>query len=150
MSVAGIVLGFNVGQQVGRQLLLTNLTRYQGGGNDTARISSLKYYLDQCPLQQPPTDALVRLAELDLNLNSFEFNNAYYHQVGVAMGTKMGPNLPYVCSLGMSRGECLRTTKETNLNFTNVILMMYLGTLQDLEEFIHFYSTYLPSPEVHF
>ena len=82
VSVAGFVLVFNVGQQVGHLLLLTNLTCYQCGGNDTARISSLKYYLGQRPLQQPPTDALVRLAELDLNLNSFEFNNAYYHQVG--------------------------------------------------------------------
>jgi len=39
--------------------------------------------------------------------------------VGVAKGTKMGPNYPYVCLLGMSRGECLKTTKETSLNLTN-------------------------------
>jgi hypothetical protein len=35
---------------------------------------------------------VVKLAELVLTLNAFEFNGAYYQQVsGVAMGTKMGP-----------------------------------------------------------
>ena len=59
-------------------------------------LQALKYHLNLRPLQHPPTDTLVRLAELVLNLNSFEFDNQHYQQVGgVAMGTKMGPN--YAC-----------------------------------------------------
>ena len=59
-------------------------------------LQALKYHLDLRPTQEPPTSTLVRLAELVLKLNSFEFNNSFYQQVGgVAMGTKMGPN--YAC-----------------------------------------------------
>ena len=59
-------------------------------------LQALKYYLNLHPSQHPPTDALVQLAELVLNLNSFEFDNKHYQQVGgIAMGTKMGPN--YAC-----------------------------------------------------
>ena len=56
-------------------------------------LQALKYHLDQHLLQQPSTYTLVRLAEPVLNLNSLEFDIAYYHQVAcVATGTKLGPN----------------------------------------------------------
>ena len=59
-------------------------------------LQALKYHLDLRPEQQPSTNTLVRLAELVLKLNGFDFDGNYYQQVeGVAMGTKMGPN--YVC-----------------------------------------------------
>ena len=42
------------------------------------------------------TSALLRLAELVLTLNSFQFNDQFFEQIsGVAMGTKMGPS--YAC-----------------------------------------------------
>ena len=56
-------------------------------------LKGLKYHLDLRPEQQPPTNTLVRLAELVLKLNCFDFDGNYYQQVGgVAMGAKMGPN----------------------------------------------------------
>ena len=56
-------------------------------------LQALKYHLNLRPLQQPPTDTLIRQAELVLNLNSFEFDNEHYKQVGgIAMGTEMSPN----------------------------------------------------------
>ena len=59
-------------------------------------LQALKCHLDLRPEQQPPTNTFVRLAELVLNLNCFDFDGNYYQQVGgVAMGTKMGPN--YAC-----------------------------------------------------
>ena len=64
--------------------------------NNNDGLQALKYHLDLRPEQQPPTNTLVRLAELVLNLNCFDFDGNYYQQVGfVAMGTKMGPN--YAC-----------------------------------------------------
>ena len=55
-------------------------------------LISLKHFLDNRVVQQPPTSVIIRLAELVLKLNAFKFNNEYYKQVsGVAMGTKMGP-----------------------------------------------------------
>ena len=61
-------------------------------------LSALKFFLDHRPQNhnQPPTHTLVRLAELVLTLNTFEFDGTIFEQVsGVAMGTKMGPS--YAC-----------------------------------------------------
>ena len=56
-------------------------------------LSAIKYFLEQRIDKTPPTDTIVRLAELVLTLNTFEFNDQFYRQVkGVAMGTKMGPS----------------------------------------------------------
>ena len=59
-------------------------------------LIALKHYLDQRPTQDPPTTTLLRLAELVLTLNHFEFNGEHYNQIrGVSMGTRMGPS--YAC-----------------------------------------------------
>jgi len=59
-------------------------------------LKALKYYLNLRSTQFPPTEALLRLAELVLTLNNFEFNSEYYDQIrGVSMGTKFGPT--YAC-----------------------------------------------------
>ena len=57
-------------------------------------LKALKFFLDsRPPLSGPPTDLLIRLAELVLTLNTFEFKGEVFHQIsGVAMGTKMGPS----------------------------------------------------------
>ena len=69
--------------------LYTNIPHNEG-------LLALRHYLDLRPSPCPPTDTIIRLAELVLNLNSFEFNGSFYKQVsGVAMGTKMGPS--YAC-----------------------------------------------------
>ena len=53
---------------------------------------SLKYFLDKREVKDPPTDTLVRMAEL-VTLRTFQFNGEYYTQVGsVAMGSRLGPN----------------------------------------------------------
>ena len=59
-------------------------------------LNALKYFLDKRPKQQTPTTTILRLAELVLTLNHFEFDGNFYNQIrGVAMGTKMGPS--YAC-----------------------------------------------------
>lgn len=73
----------------GSTALYTNIPHKEG-------LSALRYFLDARPDPTPPTDTLVRLAELVLTLNTFEFDSKFYQQVnGVAMGTKMGPS--YAC-----------------------------------------------------
>lgn len=56
-------------------------------------LKALTFFLNKRSLQQPPTQVLVRLAELVLTLNTFEFDGQIFQQnSGVAMGTKMGPS----------------------------------------------------------
>ena len=57
---------------------------------------ALQYYFDKREILEPPTDTLLRMAELVLTLNTFEFNGEFYKQTGgVAMGSRLGPN--YAC-----------------------------------------------------
>ncbi|CAH3021332.1 unnamed protein product, partial [Porites evermanni] len=58
--------------------------RIQSFPNDEGLVS-LKYFLDKREVKDPPTDTLVRMAEL-VTLRTFQFNGEYYTQVGsVAM-----------------------------------------------------------------
>ena len=112
-------------------------------------LKALKYHLDLRPEQQPPTNTLVRLAELVLNLNCFAFGGNYYQQVGgVAMGTKMGPK--YACLfigyVGNKMFEEYQGRKpELYKRYIDDVLGASSDTRQDLENFIHFCSTYHPA-----
>ena len=41
-------------------------------------LRALQYYLDKREVLEPPTDTLLRMAELVLTLNTFEFNGEFY------------------------------------------------------------------------
>ena len=112
-------------------------------------LQALKYQLDLHPEQQPPTNALVRLAELVLNLNCFDFDDNYYQQVGgVAMGTKNGPN--YACLfVGYVERKMFEEYQgrkpDLYKRYIDDVLGASYDTRQDLENFIHFCSTYYPA-----
>ena len=59
-------------------------------------LRALRFFLEQRTEQSPPTETVIRLAELVLTLNHFEFDSEFYTQIrGVSMGTRMGPS--YAC-----------------------------------------------------
>ena len=59
-------------------------------------LKALKHFLNKRATPDPPTDTLIRLAELVLNKNTFSFRDEVFSQMsGVARGTKMGPS--YAC-----------------------------------------------------
>ena len=59
-------------------------------------LRALRFFLEKRSDQTPPTDTIIRLAELVLTLNHFEFNDEFFTQIrGVSMGTRMGPS--YAC-----------------------------------------------------
>jgi hypothetical protein len=59
-------------------------------------LIALKHFLDLRTHPDIPTSVLLRLMELVLTLNSFEFCGEHYLQTsGIAMGTKVGPS--FVC-----------------------------------------------------
>ena len=69
--------------------LYTNIPHADG-------LKALSFYLEKRHSKEPPTESLIRLAELVLTLNTFSFNDTVFNQMsGVAMGTKMGPS--YAC-----------------------------------------------------
>ena len=79
--------------------------------------TSLKVHLGLHPEQQPPTNALVWLAELVPKLNCFDFDGNYYQQVrDVAMRTKNGTQLCVpVCCLRREKNAWRISRKEARL-----------------------------------
>ena len=66
--------------------LYTNIPHAEG-------LIALRHFLEKRIVKTPSTPTLLRLAELVLDMNAFEFNGQFYKQTsGVAMGTKMGPS----------------------------------------------------------
>ena len=68
--------------------------------SDERNLSSLRVryiaIVSEEEILEPPTTTLLRMTELVLTLNTFEFNGEYYKQTGgVAMGSRLGPN--YAC-----------------------------------------------------
>ena len=112
-------------------------------------LQALRFFLEQRPTPDPPTDTLIRLAELVLTLNTFEFNGNYYQQIkGVAMGTKMGPS--YAC-LFMGRLE-LRLFQEFQgpkpqfyRRFIDDCITLSSLTERQMAKFINFANSLHPS-----
>ena len=56
-------------------------------------LQAIRHFVEHHPTPDVSPTAIVRLTELVLTLNSFEFNGCFFDQIsGVAMGTKMGPS----------------------------------------------------------
>ena len=68
-------------------------------------LKALKYHLDLRPEQQPPTNTLVRLAELVLNLNCFDFDGNTTNKSGVWLWEPKWGQTIRVCSLVTSRAQ---------------------------------------------
>ena len=56
---------------------------------------ALKHFLNKRATPDPPTDTLIRLAELVLNKNTFR-DEVFPQLSGVVMGTKMGPSYAFL------------------------------------------------------
>ena len=115
--------------------------------NDEGLVS-LEYFLDKRKVKDPPTDTLVRMAELVLTLNTSEFKDKYYKQVGsVAMGSRLGPN--YACLfVGYVEERMLAeyTGRKPDLykRYMDDVAGAAWGSEQDLQQFLDFASKYHP------
>ena len=123
--------------------LYTNIPTAEG-------LAALKYYLEYYPFEnRPSTQTLLKLAELVLNLSSFEFHGKYNIQKkGVAMGTKMGPC--YACLfVGYVEEKMLLTYTGTK----PIMLRRYIddyfdistSTKNELEDFMQYVKDFHPS-----
>ena len=77
--------------------------------NDQGLVA-LIHFLNRRSLLSPPTDTIIRIAELVIILNHLEFNGEFKTQVrGVSMGTCMGPWYACLFVYGVPRAAISRT-----------------------------------------
>ena len=111
-------------------------------------LNALKHFLNLRESQSPPTGTLLRLAELVLTLNTFEFNGEFFRQEsGVAMGTKMGPS--YACLfMGYLEKQIFSTfpgpIPEFYGRFIDDCLALSSLSKDELLEFVNFCNAYHP------
>lgn len=103
-------------------------------------LIALKHFLNKRPVLEPPTDTVLRLAELILTLNSFEFNSEFFKQrTGVAMGTKFGPSFANIF-LGYLEEQMHTTyngiTPELYYRFIDDIFGITTMPLEDLNSWM--------------
>ena len=117
--------------------------------NDESLVS-LKYFLNKREVKDPPTDTLVRMAELVLTLNTFEFNGEYYKQVGgLAMSSRLGPNyarlfVGYVEERMLDEYTVTGRKPDLYKRYMDDVAGAVSNSEQDLQQFLDFPSKYHP------
>lgn len=121
--------------------LYTNIPHEDG-------IRACQEALDKRPELNPPTEHLIRLLELVLKLNHFEFNGKFYLQIeGTAIGT---PTAPSYANTFMGRLErrMLDSSQCRPLcwkRFIDDIFFIWTDTEENLVEFQNHMNTFHPS-----
>ena len=101
------------------------------------------------------TEFIIRLLELVLKHNIFEFNKQLFQQlIGTAMGTKCAPNYsnifmarkidPEILKMAASHGDGIFPIRLFK-RFLDDILMLWCGTVESLHSFIRAINTINPS-----
>ena len=104
--------------------------------------------LEKRDIKKIPTEDLVKMAELVLKNNIFEFNSKTYQQKsGTAIGTKFAP--PYVC-IYMDEVELKFLEKQSKklliwLRYIDDILFIWTHGEQELERFLKDLNNFTPN-----
>ena len=116
--------------------------------NNDAMLA-LKHFLDRRPNPYFKTDIILRLAELVLKMNTFQFNGEHFSQTGgVAMGTKMGPSFAclFVGYLEEQMfAEYIGTPPDLYKRYIDDVFGVSSDSEQELMSFIDFVSSYHPA-----
>ena len=117
--------------------LYTNIPHAEG-------LQALNETLTNNNHQNPPPWALVRLADLVLKNNMFQFNNKFYLQnQGTAMGTKMAPSyaILYMANFEQHALTTYRLRPKLWIRYIDDIFLIWQHGNQELELFVEFLNT---------
>ncbi|XP_059150561.1 uncharacterized protein LOC131937289 [Physella acuta] len=112
-------------------------------------LLAIKHFFNVNPHPSIDSNTILRLTELVLNLNSFEFDGQFFDQIsGVAMGTKMGPS--YACLfMGYLEGQIQEKYTGRIPCFYRRYIDDGLGITEmaeeELQDFISFCNNYHPN-----
>ena len=108
-------------------------------------LQALSYFLDQRTIKEPSTHTLVRPV---LTLNAFSFDDQHYRQIGVAMGSKMGPN--YACLFVGYSEERIRSAytgfvPQLHKRYIDDVVGAAQCSRLELDDFINYVSNFHPA-----
>ena len=115
-------------------------------------IEAFRVELDKRDDKQIPTEFLIRLLKLVLEGNIFEFNGEFWRQLlGTAMGTRVAPTYANIFMNFLESAmidDCPDRLKRLIFawkRFIDDILLLFLGTREELKELHQYLNSYHPT-----
>ena len=112
-----------------------------------AGISALKKALENRLVKKIPTENLIKMAELVLKNNLFEFNNVFQQISGTAIGTKFAP--PYACIYMDGVEQEFLKTQELQpllwLRFIDDVFFIWTHGKEELKKFMENFNNFTPN-----
>lgn len=109
-------------------------------------MEALEYYLNTRHNQSPSTTTLLRLIDLVLTTNTFQFNGEHYKQLkGIAIGAIIGPSVACLTVGYIEKNmlfDCNTVQPVLFKRYIDDILGIFVGSKEDLELFINHISNY--------
>nr|XP_006817019.1 PREDICTED: uncharacterized protein LOC102808054 [Saccoglossus kowalevskii] len=105
----------------------------------TANAMQSNYNHSDSPLKPLPGEYIIKLLEIILKRNTFEFNNEYYTQTcGVSMGSPSSPEIADITFHLLENQILLSGARyiKTWYRFRDDIFMVFNGTIPELHKFI--------------
>lgn len=103
------------------------------------------------PSPHRPDEAILKLLNLVLTRNEFEFNGQLYQQIcGTAMGKHFAPNLAniYLLEFDYYAKQGFKIKPLIYLRFIDDIFIIWPGTLQDLLEYQEYLNSLIPGIKI--
>ncbi len=131
-------------------LVSADVTALYTNINHKEALAACKKYLDTRSNPDPPTDHLIRLLELVMSLNSFEFDGRFYTQIlGLRMGTCVAPSAANLF-MGDLEESLLSSTTTLPLagswkRYIDDIHFLWTSGLDQLEDFKRHLNQFHPT-----
>ena len=118
--------------------------------NNEDSVETVRKVLETRTNKSIPTDFIIKLLELVLHHNIFEFDGELYQQlIGCAMGSRCSPNVADIFMSFIDEEIRQRAKKYGNLlfygRFLDDYLMIFCGSYANLHKFITDINTIQPS-----
>jgi hypothetical protein len=114
-------------------------------------IDSIKKILNKYPELNRPDNYILKILELILKNNDFEFNNEVFLQTcGCPMGKIIGPAAAniYLIDFDEAAMNGFRIKPEIFFRFLDDVFLFWNGTLQDLKEYENFLNSLIPGIKI--
>lgn len=114
-------------------------------------LSSIKKIFDKYPDQNRPQNYLLKLLELMIKNNDFEFNSETYLQIcGCPQGKIIGPSAANIYMIDFDKAAMLdfKIKPSVFFRFLDDVFLLWNGTLEELKEYETFLNSLIPGIEI--
>lgn len=113
-----------------------------------AGLATVRRFFQKFPDMERPDEQILKLLEINLTRNDFEFNGEYYLQIkGTAMGKRFAPSYANMFMADWEEQALAKCPIQPlhYLRYLDDIFGVWVGSREELENFVHTLNTHDPS-----